>query len=80
VGSVAIVWFVIALLTLSITAAMLVALVRHVLVLGRAVSRFGEEISPIARDIGELTSRAGGASARMSSRGRSRSPGGPAVR
>ena len=79
-GSVAIVWFVIALLTLSITTAMLVALVRHVFMLGRAVSRFGEEISPIARDIGELTGQAGAASERMSSRKRSRSPGGPAVR
>jgi len=80
VGSVAIVWFVIALLTLSITTAMLVALVRHVLVLGRAVSRFGAEISPIARDIGELTGQASAASERMSSRQRSRSTGGPAVR
>jgi hypothetical protein len=80
VGSVAIVWFVIALLTLSITAAMLVALVRHVFVLGRAVSRFGEEISPIAREIGDLTGRASATSGRMSSRQRDRSPAGPTVR
>jgi hypothetical protein len=37
---------------------MLVALIRHVLVLGRALGRFGDEVGPIAREISQQADRA----------------------
>lgn len=54
----AIVWMIVGLLTLAVTIAILIALIRHVLVLGRTVRRFGEEVGPVAREIGEQVDRA----------------------
>ena len=54
----AVVWMVVGLLTLAVTIAMLIALVRHVFVLGRAVGRFNDEVGPVAREITEQADRA----------------------
>jgi hypothetical protein len=57
-SSTAIVWMIVGLLTLAVTIAMLIALIRHVFVLGRAAGRFGDEVGPIAREITEQADRA----------------------
>jgi Na+-transporting methylmalonyl-CoA/oxaloacetate decarboxylase gamma subunit len=54
----ALVWLVIGLLTVVAVLALLIALIRHVLVLGRAARRFQEEVTPIAEDISALSDRA----------------------
>ena len=54
----ALIWLVIGLLTIVAVLALLMALIRHVLVLGRAARRFQEEVTPIAEDISALTDRA----------------------
>lgn len=54
----AIVWLVVGLLSLTVLVAMLVALVRHVFVLGRAIRRFQEEIEPIAQEVSALADAA----------------------
>ena len=54
----ALVWLVIGLLTVVAVLALLIALNRHVLVLGRAARRFQEEVTPIAEDISALSDRA----------------------
>lgn len=54
----AIVWLVVGLLTLAVVVAMLVALIRHVFVLGRAVRRFQEEVEPIAQEVSSLADAA----------------------
>jgi hypothetical protein len=46
------------LLTLAVTIAMLIALIRHVFVLGRAAGRFNDEVGGIAKDISEQADRA----------------------
>ena len=60
-STVVIVWLIIALVTTAMVIAVLVALVRHLFVLGRAVGRFGDEVAPLARAI---SSEAAEASAR----------------
>ena len=57
-SSAAIVWMIVGLLTLAVTLAMLIALIRHLMVLGRALGRFGDEVGPIAREITEGSDRA----------------------
>ena len=54
----ALVWFVIGLLTIVAVLALLIALIRHLMVLGRAARRFQEEVTPIAEDISALSDRA----------------------
>ncbi len=54
----ALVWFVIGLLTIVAILALLIALIRHLIVLGRAARRFQEEVTPIAEDISALSERA----------------------
>lgn len=54
----ALVWLVIGLLTIVAVLALLMALIRHVLVLGRAARRFQEEVTPLAEDISALSDRA----------------------
>ena len=56
--STAIVWFVIGLLTVVAVLALLIALIRHLMVLGRAARRFQEEVTPLAEDISALSERA----------------------
>ncbi len=65
----ALVWFVIGLLTVVAVLALLIALIRHLMVLGRTARRFQEEVTPIAEDISTLSDRASNRS-----RGRSRGP------
>ncbi len=48
----AIVWLVVGLVTATAVLAVLIALIRHLFVVGRAVSRFQQEVGPIAADIG----------------------------
>ncbi|HZD16883.1 MAG TPA: hypothetical protein VE669_01955 [Actinomycetota bacterium] len=54
----AVVWLVVGLVTTVAVSAMLIALVRHILVLGRALRRFQDEVAPLARDIGAEGDRA----------------------
>jgi hypothetical protein len=68
----AIVWLVIGLVTTAAALAVLIALFRHLFVLGRALSRFQQEVGPVAAEIGTQAERA-------SSRPRRR-PGGHAPR
>lgn len=67
-STVAIVWLVVALVSTALVIAVLVALVRHVLVLMRTLGRFNDELSPIMREIsagsGRASSRARGTRAR----------------
>jgi hypothetical protein len=54
----AIVWLVVGLLTTIAISVLLIALVRHVFVLGRAIGRFQREVSPIAEEIAAAGERA----------------------
>ena len=57
-SSTAIVWMIVGLLTLSATIVILIALIRHLMVLGRALGRFGDEVGPVTREISEQADRA----------------------
>ena len=61
----ALVWLVVGLVSLTAVLAVLIALIRHLFVLGRAASRFQAEVSPLAREIGELADIASNRSRRM---------------
>jgi hypothetical protein len=65
VTTTALVWLVVGLVSLTAVLAVLIALIRHLFVLGRAASRFQEEVSPLAREIGELADTASNRSRRM---------------
>jgi hypothetical protein len=52
-------WFVITILTTAAVIAVLIALVRHVLLLGRTARRMQEEVSPLAREISTGVADAG---------------------
>ena len=54
----ALVWFVIGLLSIAAVIALLIAFVRHLIVLGRATRRFQEEVTPLAEEISALSDRA----------------------
>jgi hypothetical protein len=69
----AIVWLVIGLVTTAAALAVLIALLRHLFVLGRALSRFQQEVGPVAAEIGSQAERA---SARSGRRPASRPPSG----
>jgi hypothetical protein len=58
VTTTALVWFVIGLLTIVAVLALLIALIRHLMVLGRAIRRFQEEVTPITQDISALSEQA----------------------
>ena len=79
-STVVIVWLVVGLLSATITIAMLIALIRHVLVLGRAIGRFGAEVAPIANEIAAQTHAAGDRSQRMAARSEGRARRHAAVR
>ena len=64
----ALVWLVVGLVSLTAVLAVLIALIRHLFVLGRAASRFQAEVSPLAREIGELADSASNRSPRMQRR------------
>ena len=78
-STVAVVWLVVGLLSAVVTLAMLIALIRHVRVLGRAVGRFGAEVSPIAQAIAAAGERPR-ARRPVPARSTGGSPGDPAVR
>jgi Na+-transporting methylmalonyl-CoA/oxaloacetate decarboxylase gamma subunit len=58
----AVVWLVVGLLTVTVVLALLIALIRHLIVLGRAVGRFQTEVGPIVQEITEQAYRAAPAS------------------
>ena len=54
----AIVWLVIGLRTTIVVLALMIALVRHLLVLGRSLRRFRDEVQPVAEEISTQGQRA----------------------
>ena len=64
-------WFVITILATAAVIAVLVALVRHVLLLGRTARRMQEEISPLADDISTGIAEAGAKAQSLQGPGRS---------
>jgi hypothetical protein len=58
-----VVWFVIAIVATIAVLAFLIALIRHLLVLGRTARRLQDEVSPIVQ---EISAEGGRASARAS--------------
>jgi hypothetical protein len=78
-SAVAIVWFVIALVTLAAVIAVLIGLIRHVLVLGRSLRRFQEEVTPLAQEISAQGDRASSRAQRVSAERPFGRPGGRAV-
>ncbi|MGA9160695.1 MAG: hypothetical protein WB297_07510 [Actinomycetota bacterium] len=61
----ALVWLVVGLVSLIAVSAVLVALVRHLFVLGRAAGRFRDEVGPLAQEIGGLADTASSRSLRL---------------
>jgi len=61
----ALVWLVVGLLSLVAVLAVLISLIRHVFVLGRAAGRFQDEVGPLTQEIGELADAASDRSRRM---------------
>lgn len=64
-SGVAIVWLTVGLVTVVAITAMLIALVRHGILIGRTVSRFREEIAPITEEISALSAANARAAATM---------------
>jgi hypothetical protein len=64
----AIVWLVVALLTTLAVTALLIGLVRHIIVLGRALGRFQREVSPVVQEISALGQQASARSERAALR------------
>ena len=54
----ALVWFIIGLLSIAAVLTLLIALIRHLIILGRATRRFQEEVTPLAEEISALSDRA----------------------
>ena len=63
--TIAFVWLVVGLLSLVAVLAVLIALIRHLFVLGRAARRFQDEVGPLTQQIGELADSASGRSRGM---------------
>jgi hypothetical protein len=61
----ALVWLVVGLVSLAAVLAVLIALIRHLFLLGRAARRFQDEVGPVTREIGELADAASGRSRGM---------------
>jgi len=68
VTTTALVWFVIGLLSVAAVLALLIALIRHLIVLGRATRRFQQEVTPLAEEISALSDRASNRSRGLSRR------------
>jgi hypothetical protein len=64
----AIVWLVVGLVTTAAALAVLIALIRHLFVLGRALSRFQQEVGPVAAEVGAEAERASSRSGRTAGR------------
>jgi hypothetical protein len=63
-----VVWFIIGILTTVAVLAFLIALIRHLMVLGRTARRMQDELSPIVQEISADGSRASERAARMGPR------------
>jgi hypothetical protein len=59
-------WFVVAIVSTAAVAAVAIALVRHVMVLGRVARRAREELNPVVREISGDAARAGAHAAGLS--------------
>jgi hypothetical protein len=68
VSDTALVWLVVGLLSTVVAIAFAVALLRHLTVLGRSLSRFQDEVEPLSRAIGEQSARASLRSSTLSER------------
>lgn len=58
----AIVWLVVALVSITAVLAVLVGLIRHVIVIGRALARFQDEVGSVAAEVTEASRRTRGRS------------------
>ncbi|MGZ8579703.1 MAG: hypothetical protein ACXWW9_00290 [Actinomycetota bacterium] len=67
-GTWLVVWFVIGIVSTLAVLAFLIALIRHLLVLGRTARRMQDEISPIAQEISAEGSRASDRASRLGPR------------
>lgn len=65
-SSVAIVWLVVGLTSSLAMLAVLIALVRHLMVLTRALGRFQDEVQPVAEEIATESQRAGERTSQLS--------------
>ncbi|HJR97190.1 MAG TPA: hypothetical protein VJ979_04720 [Actinomycetota bacterium] len=63
-----VVWFVIGIVTTIAVLAFLIALIRHLLVLGRTARQMQEELSPVVREISAQGTRASDRAARLGPR------------
>lgn len=72
-AGVAVVWIAVGLITTAVFLIMLIALVRHVILLGRSVSQFNEETGPILEEMSQQRAKAS-----ASARGAGPQGGGPA--
>ncbi|MDH4113147.1 MAG: hypothetical protein OEV60_10800 [Actinomycetota bacterium] len=63
-----IVWFLVGILTTATVIAFLLALIRHLLVLGRTARRMQEELSPIVQQISTEGGRASERASRLGAR------------
>lgn len=64
---VAVVWLIVGLTSTVAMMAVLIALVRHLMVLRRALGRFQDEVGPVAEDISAGSQRASDRTTRLSS-------------
>jgi len=65
VGTWLLVWFVIGIVSTVAVIAFLIALIRHLLVLGRAARRMQDELSPIVQEISSEGARASDRASRL---------------
>jgi hypothetical protein len=65
VSTPAVVWLTITLVSFVVIGALLAGLARHVMLLGRTLKRFQEEVTPLAEEIVSEGDRASGRSAKM---------------
>jgi hypothetical protein len=62
------VWFIVGIVSTIVVLAFLIALIRHVLVVGRTVRQMQEELSPVVQEISAQGSRASDRAARLGPR------------
>lgn len=60
-----VVWFIVAIVSTIAVLAFLIALIRHLLVLGRTARRMQDELSPIVQEISDQGMRAGDRASRL---------------
>lgn len=67
-GTWLVVWFIVGILSTVAVLAFLIALIRHLMVLGRSARRMQDEVTPIVQEISAYGARASGRAARMGPR------------